>query len=105
PFGAAMVHEFALLLPALLLEKHRRLVAVLAEVKADLASDPLFRAFDHLPNHAFGRLKFEDLHLEKAACAEMKFDHAAQVWAASRVVGPPSGQALKRGEGAVHVLG
>src|SRR4051812_29775688 len=61
PFGAAMVHERALLLPTLLLEKHRGLVAVLAEIEADLAADPFFRAFDDLPNDAFGWFKFKDL--------------------------------------------
>src|SRR5438445_8771 len=46
PLGAAMVHELALLLPALLLEKHRGLITFLAEVEADLAPDPLFRPFN-----------------------------------------------------------
>jgi len=57
PFGAAVVHKFHRLLPALVLEENNGPVAVLFEVEAYLCAEPFFRPVDHLKGRGSARCR------------------------------------------------
>src|SRR6266540_4718941 len=66
PLGAAVVHEFYRLFPALVFEEDDGVVVDLAEVPVDVGADPFFGSVDHLPEYALAWVELEDLHVESA---------------------------------------
>src|ERR1700684_2352824 len=125
-----MVHELHRRLPALVLEKNNRPIAILAEVETDFCSDPFFRPVDHLPEYAFAGFKLENLHVETAvaaaelqlaaalalagcklqnlhvqpAVAEAELQLPADLAFAARGSGPPARQAVNRGQCVVDTV-
>src|SRR5271170_6743322 len=97
PFGAAVVHEFHRLLPALVLEEDDGPVAVLFEVEAYLCAEPFFRPVDHLPENPLAGLQLENLHVETAA-AKAELEHAANLAFPSRAARPPARKAFDGGQ-------
>src|ERR1700722_6778936 len=98
-----MVHELHRRLPALVLEKNNRPIAILAEVETDFCSDPFFRPVDHLPEYAFAGFQPGDLHVETAG-AEAELQLAADLAFAARGSGPPARQAVNRGQCVVDTV-
>lgn len=78
PLGAATVHELHRLLPTLMFEEDDGVVVVLFELPTYLCADPFLGPVDHLPQHALGRIKLQNLHVE-AAGAEAELEHSADL--------------------------
>src|SRR5262245_4921315 len=78
------------------------MVARLLEIETDPGADPLLGPVDHLPQHAPGGLKLEDLHVESADLAavgaEAELDRSADLAFPLRVVRPPGGKTFTRGQ-------
>src|ERR1700722_9859305 len=98
-----MVHKLHRRLPAPVLKKNNRPIAILAEVETDFCSDPFFRPVDHLPEHAFAGFKLENLHVETAV-AEAKLQLAADLAFAARGSGPPDRLAPNRRQAVDHII-
>jgi hypothetical protein len=89
-------------------EQDDGIITFLFEIESNLGADPFFRAVDHLPQYSLAGFKIDDLHLEAAeklaVFMEQEFDRAAEFAFALRVVGPPSGQTVSRGERLVNLI-
>src|SRR6266478_190254 len=84
PLGAAMVHELHRLLPTLVFEQDDGPVAFLSEIETYFCADPFLRSVDHLPQHALGRLKLKNFHVDTAG-AKAELEHSADFAVALRV--------------------
>src|SRR5437016_5145957 len=103
PLGAAMVHEFHRLLPALVLEEDDGPVAFLSEIETNLCADPFLRPVDDLPHHALAGLKLENLHVDPAG-AKAELDHAADLAVPLCGGGPPAGKTIEHGQCLVGII-
>src|SRR5216684_3985538 len=98
-----MVHELYRLLPTLVFEEDDGVVAILFQLPTYFCTDPFLGPVDHLPEHALGGMKLKNLHVETAG-RKAELEHSADFAFPLRVVRPPGGKALARGQCLIGII-